>query len=330
MTMMLDNNAFVHIFFMDGVGLGQADPAENPLAAAAMPHLAGLLGEGWYQAGRGRIDAPRATLIPTDATLGVAGRPQSATGQAAILTGRNVPALVGEHYGPKPNPAVAGVIRAGTLFHEVAAAGGRAALLTPYPERYFAAIDSGKRLLSAVPLAASSAGLALMGADDLRAGRAISPDFTGAGWREYLGYADVPLLSLAEAGRQIAAVAAGYHFSFFEHWPTDQAGHRGTLAEAVAHLEAIDAVMGGLLAAWDERRGLLIITSDHGNLEEKGHRQHTRNPVPTILFGCDHARHAAAIHDLTGIAAVVRRSLGLPAPAGNGIEPDRSSSDQLI
>ena len=195
------------------------------------------------------------------------------------------------------------------------AAGGRAALITPYPERYFEAIESGRRLLSAVPLAAASAGLTLLGASELRDGRAVSPDFTGAGWRDHLGYAEIPLLSLSEAGRRIAAVAAEYNFSFFEHWPTDQTGHRGTLAEAAAHLEAIDAVIGGLLDAWDEDRGLLILTSDHGNLEEKGHRQHTRNPVPTILVGRDHARYAATIHDLTDIAAVVRDCLGLPSPS---------------
>jgi hypothetical protein len=250
--------------------------------------------------------------VPTDATLGLPGRPQSATGQATILTGRNVPALVGEHYGPKPNGAVAHVIRAGTLFSEVVAAGGRAALITPYPDGYFAAVDSGKRLLSAVPLAATSAGLPLMSVADLRAGRAVSPDFTALGWREHLGYDDVPVLSPEEAGQRIAAIAATYDFSFFEHWPTDQIGHRGGLDEAVAHLEHIDAVLGGLLTAWDDTHGLLIITSDHGNLEEKAHRQHTRNAVPTILVGRDHAAQAAAIHDLTDIAPVVRRALGLP------------------
>lgn len=303
---------FVHILFLDGVGLGDGSPARNPLAAAAMPNLTALLGEAWYVSGRGRISTPRATLVPTDANLGVDGRPQSATGQAAILTGRNVPAIIGEHYGPKPNAAVGDVIRAGTLFHQVAAAGGRSALITPYPDRYFEAIESGRRLLSSVPLAATSAGLTLLGADDLRAGRAVSPDFTGAGWRDFLGYGDIPVVSLPEAGRRIANLAAEYDFSFFEHWPTDQAGHRGTLADAVAHLEALDAVVGGLLSAWDESRGLLIITSDHGNLEEKDHRQHTRNPVPTILFGRDHARYATMIHDLTDIAGIVRACLGLP------------------
>lgn len=311
---MTERNAFVHIFFMDGVGLGGPDPAVNPFALAAMPNLTGLLGEGWYLAGRGPISTSRASLAPTDANLGVAGRPQSATGQAAILTGRNVPSLIGEHYGPKPNSAVADAIRVGTLFHEVVARAGRAALITPYPERYFEAVESGRRLLSAVPLAATSAGLELMGTGDLRAGRAVSPDFTGAGWREFLGYEDMPVLSLSEAGRQIATIAAEYDFTFFEHWPTDQAGHRGTMAEAVIHLEAIDAVLGGILASWDEARGLLILTSDHGNLEEKDHRQHTRNPVPTILFGREHAKYAASIHDLTDIAVAVRDYLGLPSP----------------
>ena len=310
---MTERRAFAHIFFMDGVGLGGPDPAINPFVTATMPHLTGLLGEGWYLAERGRVTTPRASLAPTDATLGLPGRPQSATGQATILTGSNVPHLVGEHYGPKPNAAVAEVIRNGTLFHEVTAGGGRAALITPYPQRYFEAIESGRRLLSAVPLAATDAGLSLLGAAELRAGRAVSPDFTGAGWRDHLGYDDIPILSLPEAGRQIAALAADYDFSFFEHWPTDQTGHRGTMAEAVAHLEAVDTVLGGLLATWDDVRGLLIITSDHGNLEENGHRQHTRNPVPTILVGRDHAAYAHLIHDLTDIAVVIRRHLGLPS-----------------
>ena len=109
---------FVHIFFLDGVGLGGPEPAGNPFAAARLPNLTGLLGAEWYLAGRGLVVGARASLAPTDATLGLPGRPQSATGQATILTGRNVPALVGEHYGPKPNGAVADVIRAGTLFSD--------------------------------------------------------------------------------------------------------------------------------------------------------------------------------------------------------------------
>jgi hypothetical protein len=303
---------FVHLFFMDGVGLGGPDPAVNPFVTANLPHLTGLFGEGWYlNKPNGRITTPRATLVPTDATLGVPGRPQSATGQATILTGRNVPGLIGAHYGPKPTPEIAAIIREGTLFQEVVAAGGRAALLTPYPARYFDAIASGRRLLSAVPLAATSAGLSLMTADALRRGEAISPDFTGQGWRDHLGYDDMPIFTLAEAGRQIATIAPAYQFSFFEHWPSDQVGHRGTLAEAATHLETLDTVLGALIRAWDDQAGLLIITSDHGNIEEKDQRQHTTNLVPTILAGPDHAALAGQITDLADIARVVRQYLAL-------------------
>lgn len=301
---------FAHIFFMDGVGLGTNTITENPFVTARLPKLENLLGREWYLARNGPIQTDRATFVPTNATLGLTGRPQSATGQATILTGRNVPQIVGQHYGPKPNRAVAATVREGTLFHDVRRSGGSAALLTPYPQGYFDAINSGRRLLSAVPLAATSAGLRLMTADDLRAGRAVSPGFTGEGWRDHLGYDDIPLLTLEEAGRRIAAIARTYTFSFFEHWPSDRQGHRGTLQEAVAHLEMIDAVLGGIFDSWDEN-GLLIITSDHGNIEDKTQRQHTKNPVPTILLGPDHARLAEMVSDLTDIAKVVRMYLEL-------------------
>jgi hypothetical protein len=300
---------------MDGVGLGENNPDTNPFVTAHTPNLTSLLGEGWYinpeNGGSGRITTDKASLISTDPNMDMPGRPQSATGQATILTGRNVPKIIGEHYGPKPNQAVAEVIQQGSLFQEVLGKGGKAALITPYPQGYFDAINSGKRLYSSVPLAATSAGLALMTVDDLRAGRAVSPGFTGQAWKDHLGYNDIPIMTLSEAGEQIAAIAETYQFSFFEHWPSDRSGHRGTLEEAVRHLEMIDEALGGLFGAWNWSKGLLIITSDHGNIEEKHHRQHSRNPVPTILFGRDHQQYAQHIQTLADIAPIVRTVLNI-------------------
>jgi len=298
------------IFFLDGVGLGVADPEINPFVTADMPNLTQLFGEGWYLATtEGRASA-RASLMPTDANLGLEGRPQSATGQATILSGRNIPAEVGEHYGPKPNDAVREAILRGTLFQEVVAAEKTAALLTPYPQGYFDVIASGKRRYSSVPFAATEAGVRLRTADDLRHGRALSPDFTSEAWHTLLGETHIPLYGLAEAGEKMAELAQAHTFSFFEHWPSDQIGHRGTLAEAVSHLQKIDAVFGGLLSAWDDAQGLLIVTSDHGNLEDKSHRRHTRNRVGTILVGRGHEALAAQVDDLTDIAKIVRVYLG--------------------
>lgn len=310
----------VHLFFMDGVGMGGPDPAINPFVTAQMPYLSQLFGPDWYLP-NGRLHTERASLVPTDANLGLPYKPQSATGQATILTGHNVPQQLGQHYGPKPNDAIRHILAQGSLFSQVTAVGGPAALITPYPQAYFDAIHSGKRSYSAVPFAAVSAGLPLLGADDLRHGRAVSPDFTGLGWRQQLHYADIPLLTLAQAGQQISQIARQYQFSFFEHWPSDYRGHRGTLAEAADHLQQIDAVLAGLIDSWQDQRDLLIITSDHGNIEEKDHRHHTRNPVPTILIGPNHAQFAQQLSDLTDIAPIIRQFLNLP---------ERGSHDSII
>jgi 2,3-bisphosphoglycerate-independent phosphoglycerate mutase len=298
----------VLLLFLDGVGLGEADPACNPLAAAEMPNLLGLLGGQRPLAGLPRLETERAIFIPTDACLGVAAAPQSATGQATILTGLNVPQMIGGHWGPKPNEAVAEIVRRDNVFKHI---GAGAALANAYPARYFDAIASGRRMYSTVPLAVTSAGLPLFNLDDLRAGRAFSADFTGEGWRGQLDVPDAPVYSPHVAGQRLAEAALGRTFTFFEHWPTDIVGHRGTLAEGIALLEKLDGVLGGLLEAWDNSRGLIVVTSDHGNLEDMSTRHHTLNRVPTLVVGRARAAFAAGLADLTGITPAILRVLGL-------------------
>ncbi|MBL8046466.1 MAG: alkaline phosphatase family protein, partial [Anaerolineales bacterium] len=154
-------------------------------------------------------------------------------------------------------------------------------------------------------------GWPLMTIEDVRAGTAFGSEFTNSGWRTHLKITDVPVYEPAEAGQRLAEAARRYDFAFFEHWMTDYVGHRGTLAEAVNWLEILDAVLGGLLAAWDDSTGLIVLTSDHGNLEDLAHGKHTRNAVPTLIIG--QARHtfAAGLTDLTGHASGARRVLGL-------------------
>ncbi|MGH2524945.1 MAG: hypothetical protein ACRDH2_20750, partial [Anaerolineales bacterium] len=261
--------------FLDGVGLGETDPETNPFVTAEIPNLIRLVNGQRPLAGTPRTEGERALFIPTDASLGVPGLPQSATGQATLLTGLNVPQIVGGHWGPKPNTAIAQIIRAESLFVKLKARGVGAGFLNAYPQRYFDAITSGRRSYSAIPLAVIAAAIPLRDTDDLRAGRALSADFTGEGWRTELKIPDAPVYSLREAGRKLSELAARQPFSFFEHWPTDYAGHRSDLAGARALLERFDVVLGGLLEAWDDEAGLIVITSDHGNLEDLTHKHHT-------------------------------------------------------
>jgi len=308
---MADISPRVLLIFLDGIGLGEDDPAVNPFAAAHLPTLTALAGGQRWLRGAVRHDNGRACFVPTDARLGVPGRPQSATGQAAMLTGRNVPAEIGEHYGPRPNPAVRAIIDEDNLFRRVVAAGRSAALLDAYPPRFHDHIARGKRLPSAIQQAVLSAGLPLFTEREIYSGEGLSPDWIGEGWRTELGYRDTPLYSRAEAGQRLAKLAAGYSFSMFSTWITDTIGHRGPLERGVAYLELFDAVLASLVDAWDDEAGLIIVTSDHGNLEDLSTRHHTENDVPTLVIGA--ARHvfAEGLRDLSDITPGILRVLGL-------------------
>ncbi len=214
----------VLLIFLDGIGLGDDDPAVNPFAVAHTPTLHALAGGRRWLRDTPRTDTGRALFIPTDPRLGVPGRPQSATGQAAILTGRNVPAEIGEHYGPRPNPPVRAIINEDNVFKRVVAAGGTAALIDAYPPRFHALLARGKRLPSSIQQAVLSAGLPLLTEDEVYAGTAMSSDWTGQGWRDHLGYTDTPLYTRAEAGSLLARLAMERDFTLFSHWFTDEIG----------------------------------------------------------------------------------------------------------
>jgi hypothetical protein len=273
------------MIFLDGIGLGADDPSVNPFAIAHTPTLLQLANGHRWLASTGIQESDRSLFIPTDPRMGVAGRPQSGTGQAAILTGRNIPQLVGEHYGPKPNKATRDLIDEDNFFMQVQAHGQRAALLEAYPPRWHQGIDSGKRLRSSYQQAAHVAGLRIFNEDDLYAGRAFAVDWTGEGWRTQLGYSDSPVYEPQEAGRKLVEVSRDYEFGFFSHWCTDIIGPRGTMEEGVARLELFDAVRAGVLDTWQDDEGLVIISSDHGNMEAIGDRKHTENDVPTVVTG---------------------------------------------
>lgn len=299
--------ARVLFLFLDGVGLGEDDPSRNPLAAAATPHVQRLLGGRRLLLRSAPWESDRATLLAVDACLGVPGDPQSASGQATLLTGRNVAREIGEHYGPKPNPAIATILQQDNLFLEVARAGGSSALLNAYPPRYFEAIDNRRRLYSAIPLAAWLAGVPLRTAADLQAGRALSADFTGAGWAAQTSFPPAPVYTPNQAGRLLAQLSTEHDLTWFDFWPSDYVGHRGVMAEAVDLVERLDGVLGGLTDAWQDRQDLIIVTSDHGNLEDLAARGHTTAPVPALLIGPSALRRALAprLHDLTDFAPAV-------------------------
>ncbi|MBK9925738.1 MAG: metalloenzyme domain-containing protein [Anaerolineales bacterium] len=289
---------------MDGIGLGENDPETNPLARAKMPNLNALLDGRSLLKESAPFVGEHASLLAIDPNVGVDGLPQSATGQAMLLTGVNVSAEIGYHYGPKPNPEVAAYLNGGTLFSRCVEAGKKTTLLNAYPPRYFDGIDSGKRNYSSIPMAVTNAGLELFRHEDYFAGRALSADFTGEGWRTMLGFPDAPLMEPHDAGRKLASLAMEYDFSLFEYWASDYAGHKQQMGTAVGLMEAFDGVIGGLVESgkWEDEL-LIVVTSDHGNMEDMSTRRHTDAMVPALVIGEKNAREEFT-HDMKNITDI--------------------------
>ena len=296
--------------FLDGIGLGENNPETNPFARAKMPNLNHLLEGRSLLKESAPFYGEHASLLAVDPAVGVSGLPQSATGQAILLTGINIPAELGYHYGPKPNREVAAYLKEATLFSRFVKEGRKAALLNAYPPRYFDGIDSGKRLYSSIPLAVINAGLPLFRHDDLFAGRALSADFTGEGWRTMLGFHDAPLMDAVHAGRNLASLAKEYDFSLFEYWASDYAGHKQQMEDAISLMETFDGVLGGLTEAWDND-GLILVTSDHGNMDDLSTRKHTDADVPALVIGDKTARaeFTRGMTNLTHIAPAIWKTV---------------------
>ena len=85
--------------------------------------------------------------IPVAVCLDVAGRPKSATRQAALLTGRNLPGEE-EHYGPKPNTGVRRALDRDIVFSTLVGTGVSIASANTHPPDCFSGIQSGRRLPS--------------------------------------------------------------------------------------------------------------------------------------------------------------------------------------
>jgi hypothetical protein len=204
-------------------------------------------------------------------------------------------------------------LKNGTLFSTLKESGRSTAFLNAYPPSYYQSIQTGRRLYAAIPQAAVFAGVPLRTIDDLRQGQALSADFTAQGWQTHLGLEDIPTFTPHQAGEQLAFLAGQYDFSFFEYWLSDFAGHRRDMETACRLLESFDQVLSGLLSEWDSQSGLILITSDHGNMEDLNTRRHTYNPVPALLLGSPEMRHdflnGISFTSLTDVAPAILRFL---------------------
>jgi len=283
----------VLLFFIDGLGIGKRGP-HNPLDHLNALPLAVFQNEEPDRFLNGIV-------VPTDACLGVEGRPQSASGQTTILTGVNAPAAVGYHKQGFPNKALLEIIEHHSIFKQLSDAGvDPITFANAYTSRFFA---ERPRWVSATTAAVEAAKMKFRTISDLQTGRAVFMDYTN---RILIERGEqVSERSESEAATVLAGIVAENRFSLYEYFITDKAGHAQDMELARTILTSLSLFIRELLLRIDLERTTVILTSDHGNIEDLSSRNHTLHAVPTIVWGAQREQVAARIQTLADITPAI-------------------------
>jgi 2,3-bisphosphoglycerate-independent phosphoglycerate mutase len=110
-----------------------------------------------------------------------------------------------------------------------------------------------------------------------------------------------PEMSAAKVTDELVSAieSAEYDLIICNYANGDMVGHTGVFDAAVQAVETLDECLGRLEAALSKVGGQMLITADHGNVEqmldhvsEQAHTAHTSEPVPLVYLGPDEVRFA--------------------------------------
>ena len=256
----------VLFLFIDGVGLRDA-ATDNPVNPEVCPALCRLITK------HGK---------PIDARLGIDGPPQSATGQATMFTGVNCAAAMGKHCEGFPGPNLRKIIETDNLFKQLRSRGKEVCFSDAY------LVDSAeelaaRRFKSVTTVMALTTPETIRTVDDLQNGQAVMQDLT----RETIQdrWPDIAVIPPQRAAEHLASIVRQYDFTLFEFFQSDVAGHSMDYARACAALRTYDRFLASIVRFTEAMGVTLVMTSDHGNIENISERGHTLNPVPFVAFG---------------------------------------------
>jgi hypothetical protein len=279
--------------FLDGVGIGKPLKS-NPFYAAKTEFLP------FYNFHNTMPD--KTPIKAIDSLLGIDGVPQSATGQTSLYTGENIPAILNKHKGSFPDKIMRRFIKQKNIFSSLKNKNLKVKFINSYPvyskfftNKYVKILDNGrfffsdefphifKKRISTTSCMMISNGLIPFDEKDIINERSIYQDFTNCSLiKKGL---NVPAFTSEKAAEIIYNSSKGFDFVLYEYFQTDIYGHRHSINDCIYLLKKLNKLIGKLITLLDENRDTLLITSDHGNIEDCSNRTHTLNPVPLIVWG---------------------------------------------
>lgn len=275
--------------FFDGVGIGTSDTSVNPMAWLSLglfPLFSASSDETsaiedhrdrhpeWHALSRSGF------FTAVDARLETPGLPQSATGQASLFTGLNAAKFVGHHLTAFPTPKLGALVRQHNLLVQAARLGRSSAFLNTYTPRFYE-LDLPHSVSTHM---AHSLNRPTFMLEDMQAGRSLFHDLTQEGLRAFYGM-EIPVFSPYEGGARLARAAAAWDISIYEHFLTDHVGHKKSLELGIDQARRVESFLLGVLETVPLSSTLVLLCSDHGNLENARTRGHTMSQVPLSAWG---------------------------------------------
>jgi hypothetical protein len=158
--------------------------------------------------------------------------------------------------------------------------------------------------------AARQAGVRLRTWDDVRRGEALTSSMTHELENDFncgfFGQAPLPRRTPDEAAAILVALARAHDFTFYKYQIPDLVSHTGKVELAREVFDIVEQFVEAVLREIDPAETVVIITSDHGHLEQVGaSHAHPKTKVPTWYFGPDAERTAERLRRPEGIFQVL-------------------------
>ena len=277
----------IFYFFIDGIGFGENDESKNPYAKFAKGFFLPLANKPVPENSK----LQNAVYLKTDASMGVKGLPQSATGQTAIWTGIKAPEILNRHVSGYPSFTLRKIINELSCIKILDERNKKVAFLNAYSPVYFSHVVNKPKLISASTMIQLASKIPLLKLESILEDKGIFMDINHQFLREFAkDFLDQshPLMQLRDpylVGKNVTKNYLEHDLVLFEYFLTDKMGHDQNWETLQTITNTVEKFIEGVIDSMDEKKDLLIITSDHGNSEDLTTNTHTKNPVPCFLYG---------------------------------------------
>ena len=284
------------LLFIDGVGIGDNEPDFNPCASSET---------GIFNSVPLPLDGFKVGL---DANLNTDGLPQSATGQTAIYTGINTAQLIGRHLFGFPNNPLRNLLATESLFVKLTEQGKTCRFLNAFRPLFFTSPEIFKDMrMSATTEMNRAAGLPFNTIHEIKKGRALYHDYSNRVLRDL--HFKMPEFSASDAAETMLNVSHEFDLLLYEYFETDRAGHDRDLKNAIFEIHKVEKLIVEIVKRINLIDTILIVISDHGNIEDLRTKSHTRNPAFCAVWNNGDEKALLSLKSITDIYGYIMQTL---------------------